>query len=155
MYVFSYLLSFFILYSFLKTAIESSIWWQFGFLSLWKHFNTWSSFAGLLLCCTKLSVKLLSELRCKAIISVQCNVKNFCYRLLHLAKQYYRMKIVWVILCQYYQGLIHILFSTNLSKTYFAILSSIQFNGVVSALNNCTRLSNLVAWCKPWSRTKK
>ena len=27
------------------------------------YFNTWSSFSGMLFCCTKLSVKLLSELR--------------------------------------------------------------------------------------------
>ena len=45
-------------------------------IKLVKRANTWSSFAGLLLCCTKLSVKQLSELRCKAIIAVQCNVNN-------------------------------------------------------------------------------
>ena len=76
--MFSYLtiVFYFILCFILKTAIESSIWWKFSLSSLWKRANTWSSFAGLLLCCTKLSFKLLSELHCKAIISVQCNGNN-------------------------------------------------------------------------------
>ena len=38
--------------------------------------RTWSSFAGMLFCCTKLSVKLLSELRYQDMISAQCNVNN-------------------------------------------------------------------------------
>ena len=45
-------------------------------IKLVKRVNTWSSFAGLLLCCTKLFAKLLSELRCQAIISMQCNVNT-------------------------------------------------------------------------------
>ena len=43
------------------------------------------------------------------------------YPMLLLVKRYYRMKIVWVILCQYYQGNIHIHFLTHLSKMNFAI----------------------------------
>ena len=35
-----------------------------------------SSFAGMLFCCTKLSVKLLSEVRYQDMISVHCNVNN-------------------------------------------------------------------------------
>ena len=45
-------------------------------IKLVKWAYIWSSFAGLLLCCTKLSVKLLPELCCKATISVQYNVNN-------------------------------------------------------------------------------
>ena len=64
-----------------------------------------------------------------------------CCPMLLLAKQYYRMKILWVILCQYYQGNIYIsIFSTPLSKTNFAIASSIPWTGFIpiawlSALN--------------------
>ena len=85
-----------------------------------------------------------------------------CYPMLLLAKQYYCMKILWVILCQYYQGNIniHILFSTHLSKTNFAIASSIPWTGFIpiawlSALNSCTRFSNLFAWCKAWPKATK
>ena len=83
-----------------------------------------------------------------------------CYPMFLLAKQYYHMKIVWVILCQYYQGNIYILFSTYLSKTNFAIASSIPWTGFIpmawlSALNSCTRFSNLFAWCKAWPKAIK
>ena len=45
-------------------------------MKLVKAGNTWSSFAGMLFCCTKLSVKLLSELCYLDMISLQCNVNN-------------------------------------------------------------------------------
>ena len=84
-----------------------------------------------------------------------------CFPMLLLAKQYHRMKIVWVILCQYYQGNTHIhYFSTHLSKTNFAIASSLPWTGFIpiawlSALNSCTRFSNLFAWCKAWPKATK
>ena len=83
-----------------------------------------------------------------------------CYPMLLLTKRYYRMKIVWVILCQYYQGNIHINFLTHLSKLNFALTSSIPWTGFItiawlSALNSCTRFSNLFAWCKAWLKATK
>ena len=45
-------------------------------MKLVKAGNTWSSFAGMLFCCTKLSIKLLSELRYLDMISLQCNVNG-------------------------------------------------------------------------------
>ena len=80
-----------------------------------------------------------------------------CYPMLLLAEQYYCMKI-GVILCQYYQGNIHIIFfPTHLSKTNFAIASSIPWTGFIpiawfSALNSCTRFSKLFVWCKAWPK---
>ena len=49
---------------------------SFASSGLRKRVNTWSSFAGMLFCCKKLSVKLLSELRNQDMISVQYNVNN-------------------------------------------------------------------------------
>ena len=49
---------------------------SFASSGLRKLVNTWSRFAGMLFCCTKLSVKLLSELRYQDMISVQYNVNN-------------------------------------------------------------------------------
>ena len=85
-----------------------------------------------------------------------------CYPMLLLTKQYYRMKIVWVILCQYYKGNIHFNFFDTLilSKTNFAIASLIPWSGFIpiawlSALNSCTRFSNLFVWCKAWPKATK
>ena len=62
---------YFMLCSFFKTVIE------FDGSYAYQAFQNGLTFVkALLLCCTKVSVKLLSELRCKAIIFVQCNVNN-------------------------------------------------------------------------------
>ena len=67
---------YFLLCFIIKTAIESSIDGNFALSSLWKRVNTWSSFTCILFCCTKLSVKMLSELRYQDMISVHCIVNN-------------------------------------------------------------------------------
>ena len=131
--------------------------------SLWKRVNTWSSSAGMLFCCTKLSVKLLSELRYQDMISVQCNVNNLLPNVA-FSKEYYRMKIVWVILCQYYQRNIHIHFFRHTCQKRI-LQSHHQFHGLalfgfipiawLSALNSCTRFFNLFAWCKAWPTATK
>ena len=61
-----------------------------------------------------------------------------CYPMLLLAKQYYRMKIVWVILCQYYQGNIHIHFFDTFVKNEFC-------NRIINAMD--WLYSNSVTFC--------
>ena len=63
----------------MKTGILGQVWYlivSIPELCTLTYFNTWSSFAGMLFCCAKLSVKLLSELRYQDMISVHCNVNN-------------------------------------------------------------------------------
>ena len=94
-----------------------------------KTRNTWSSFAGMLFCCTKQSVKLLSELRYQDMISVNCNVNNLLPNvasskaiLSHENCMSHSMSI--------YQGNIHIhLFFDTFVKNEFAIASSIPWTG--------------------------
>ena len=96
---------------------------EFCFIKLVKTGKHWSSFAGSLFCCTKLSVKLLSELYNAMWI--------ICYPILLLTKQYYHMKIVWVTLCQYYQWNIHIHFFRHICQKQI-LQSHHQFHGLAS-----------------------
>ena len=65
---------------------------SFALSSLWKRVNTWSSFAGMLFCCTKHSVKLLSELRYQDMISDNV-MWIICYPMLLLANNIIARKL--------------------------------------------------------------
>ena len=74
-----------------------------------------------------------------------------CYPMLLLAKQYYRMKLYKSFYVNINREIYMSIFSAHLSKTNFAIASSIPWTGFIqlawlSALNSCTRFSNLLAW---------
>ena len=87
--------------------------------------------AGMLFCCTKLSVKLLSELRYQDMISVQCNVNNL------LPNVAFSKAILSHINCMSHSMSIlsgkykYPYFSTHLSKTSFAFASSIPWTGLI------------------------
>ena len=133
---------------------------SFALSSLRKRVNTWSSFAGMLFCCTKLTLKLLSELRYQDMISVHCNVNNLlpnvAFSKAILSHGNCMSHSMSIITGKY----TYTFFSTHLSKMNFAIASSIPLPGFIpiarlSALNSCTRLSNLFAWCKAWPKATK
>ena len=128
--------------------------------SLCKQIYTWSSFAGMLFCCTKLSVKLFLELRYQDMISVHCNLKkllpNGAFSKAILSHENCISHSMSILSGKY----TYPFFSTHLSKTNFAIASSILWTGFIpiawlSALNSCTRCSNLFAWWKAWPKATK
>ena len=156
-YICNYLFLFHTLFYYKKRRLCLPFDGSFALSSLWKRVNTWSSFADLY-------VVLLYKAFCQTVVRTALprhDLCTICYPILLLAKQYYRMKTVRVILCQYYQGNIHIhFFSTHLSKTNSATASSIPWTGFVpiawlSAIKSCTRFSNLFAWCKAWPKATK
>ena len=93
--------------------------------------NSWSSFAGMLFCCTKLSVKLLSELRYQDMISVQCHVNNllpnFAFSKAILSNESCMSHSMSLLSGKY----TYPFFSTHLSQTNFAIASSIPWTGFI------------------------
>ena len=114
----------------------------------------------MLFCCTKLSVKLLSELRYQDMISVQCNVNtllpNVAFSKAILSHENCMSHSMSILSGKY----TYPFFSTHLSKTIFSIASLIPWTdfipiGWLSALNSCTRFSNRLACCKAWPKATK
>ena len=141
--------------SILRTAIESSIWWKFGSSSLWKRLTLGQA---LQVCCSVVQSYLSNCCQnCAAKPSSLCNVMwIICYPLLLFSKTILShgnciSHSVSILSGTYTYPFL----STNLSKMYFAIASSIPWTGLIpiawlSALNSCTRFPHLVAWCKAW-----
>ena len=105
-YICNYLFLFHTLFYYKKRRLCLPFDGSFALSSLWKRVNTWSSFADLY-------VVLLYKAFCQTVVRTALprhDLCTICYPILLLAKQYYRMKTVRVILCQYYQGNIHIHF---------------------------------------------
>ena len=79
----------------------------------------------MLFCCTKLSVNLLSELRYQDMISVQCNVNNLlpnvAFSKAILSHENCMSHPMSILSGKYTYSIL----STHLSKTNFAIASSI------------------------------
>ena len=126
-YICNYLFFYFMLCFIIKTAIES-----FHFMEvLLYQANTWSSFACMLFCCTKLSVKHLLELRYQDMISVQCNVNNLLpnvdFSKVILSHENCMSHSMSILSGKY----TYPFFSTHLSKTNFVIASSIPWTSFI------------------------
>ena len=80
----------------------------------------------MLFCCTKLSVKLFSELHYQDMISVHCNVNNLLPIVAFSKAKLYESFYVNIIREIYIS-----IFLTHLSKTNFAIPSSIPWTGFI------------------------
>ena len=109
--------------------------------------------AGMLFCCTKLSGKLLSELCYQDMISVQCNVNNLlpnvAFSKAILSHENCMSHSMSILSGKYTYPFFFDIFVKN--KFCHSIINSMDWlysNSVTSALNSCTRFSNLFAWCK-------
>ena len=108
---------------------------------------------ALQVCCSV--VKLLSELRYQDMISVQCNVNNLLPNvafsktiLSHENCMSHSMSIL--------SGKYTFPFFRHICQKRI-LQSHHRFHGLawLSALNSCTRISNLFAWCKAWPKATK
>ena len=138
----------------------SSICWNFGFIKLVKNGLTLGQAFQLVVLLYKAFCQTVVRTTLPDMISVQYNVNyllpNVAFSkaiLSHENCMSHSMSILW-------GEYTYPFFSTHLSKTYFAIASSIPWTGFIqiawlSALNSCTRFSNLFAWCKVWSKATK